>query len=209
MAITPALKPQITKDEADAILFLKKAKDAPLIILAVRGYFEKSMGHKEKNDRRIYDDAVALVTKDGIKTFNFNTDPNGYRPGHGTGAYKGMASLHEGLYEVHMMRKHKGKYAALCQDGGPVVVRRDADSKVPAKDIIKIDGDSFYLHKGNFGINLHMGGINGTSSEGCLTWPQSQYWDAMNFIYATMKANKMTKVQVCLVNLKEFMKVRK
>jgi lysozyme len=109
----------------------------------------------------MYDDALFVVTDDAFVAFNGNTDPSGYRKGAGTGAGKGMASLNPGVWPVYRLDLHQGKYLALCQRAGQVTVTRD--------------GTPPYPDTGMFGINIHKGGINGTSSEGCQTVPAAQW----------------------------------
>lgn len=149
-------------------------------LLGVRGYYRDSMGKKNVNDREIYDDAIFSVgPKNYFQSFNFNCDPNGYRRGHGKlDSTKGLASLEAGVYRVHVIDIHGGSvpHRALCQRKGVVSVLRDADSKVPEKDIILLDGYRTYREQGNFGINIHRGGANSTSSAGCQTLPPTQ-WD--------------------------------
>jgi lysozyme len=134
----------------------------PLVVVGIRGYYRDSMGAPGVNDRGIYDDALFLDTPDSFATFNGNTDPSRVRTGHGTGTAKGMAVLNEGLWYVHKFALHNGKYLALCQRLAQVTVTRD--------------GTPPYQDTGMFGINIHKGGYNTTSSLGCQTvhpdqWP--------------------------------------
>lgn len=196
----PKSRPQQTHEQCVEILKKHGSPDAPIRILVVRSYFRRTLGDPDKNDRGMYDDACFLVLKDRTVSFNFNADPSRYKPGHGKGSAKGMANLKPGLYRnVYMMAKHKGQYDAICQRGGPVTVLRDADSQVPEKDIVVVEGRRYYEHTGMFGINFHRGGINGTSSLGCNTWPVDQYKEAMDLIYSTMRKHGMKYVDVCLV----------
>jgi lysozyme len=93
----------------------------------------------------------------------------------GKGRSKGIASLDAGLWYVHKFDLHDGRYLALCQRLGQVTVTRD--------------GKPPYPDTGMFGINIHKGGYNTTSSLGCQTihpdqWPafielaadQAQRW---------------------------------
>ncbi|KQN25521.1 hypothetical protein ASE86_04650 [Sphingomonas sp. Leaf33] len=129
----------------------------PVFIVGIRGYYTASMG-EPGNDRGIYDDAIFLVSPAFFGAYNGNTDPSRYRAGTASGPGKGMARLMPGLWMVHTFDLHRGKsappYLALCQRKGPVSVTRDGvDQPV----------------SGNFGINIHCGRKNGTSSEGCQT----------------------------------------
>ena len=75
-----------------------------------------------------------------------------------------MASLKPGLWPVYRFGLHgKSQYFALCQTGGKVTVVRD--------------GEPDYEDTGYFGINIHRGGYNTTSSLGCQTIHPTQ-WDS-------------------------------
>lgn len=168
-AAVPPTRPKMTRDEVLALLAARHPEvnvpevlaAAGVLIVGVRGYYRDSLGKVGENDRRIYDDALFVISAGRMEAFNANTDPNGYRPGKGTGAGKGMAVLQAGVWPVYRLDKHKGEYLAVCQRAGPVVVMRD--------------GTPPYPDRGNFGINIHKGGLNGTSSEGCQTLPPSQW----------------------------------
>ncbi len=134
----------------------------PVFVVGIRGYYANSMG-KPGNERGIYDDAIFLVSPAFFGAYNGNTDPGGYRKGHGFGDQKGMARLNPGLWMVHRFAKHRGKYEALCQRAGDVTVTRD--------------GDPPYEHTGSFGINIHRGKTDRTSSIGCQTIYPGQ-WDS-------------------------------
>src|SRR3990167_1587858 len=138
-------------------------KICPLIVVGIRGYYREQMGAPEVNDRGIYDDAIFICSPQAMVAYNGNTDPSKYRKGEGDGAEKGMASLNPGVWYAHRFDYHKGEYLALCQREGKVSVTRD--------------GDPPYLDTGYFGINIHRGGYNTTSSEGCQTIHPSQ-WDS-------------------------------
>ena len=61
---------------------------------------------------------------------------------------EGTAILKAGQYRgVYMLSKHRGKYLALCQNGGPVTVWRDKDRD--------LEIDQEVEHTGMFGINIH------------------------------------------------------
>lgn len=133
----------------------------PVVVVGIRGYYKDTMGAPGVNDRGIYDDALFLDSPDAFVAFNGNTDPSAYRAGQGTGANKGMASLNPGLWYAHGFGQHKGKYLALCQRLGEVTVTRD--------------GNPPYTDTGYFGINIHKGGYQTTSSEGCQTIHPDQW----------------------------------
>lgn len=121
--------------------------------VGIRGYYKKTLGDPESNDRAIYDDALFIISTDDFVSFNGNCDPSRFS--------KGIATLKPGVWNVYKFDKHRGIYMALCQRAGKVTVSRDGK------------GDD----TGMFGINIHRGGSYGTSSAGCQTIPPSQWED--------------------------------
>jgi hypothetical protein len=180
----PKSKPQATIKEILAIVEANKInreKDKFLMV-GIRGYYLDSLGRVGKNDRGMYDDAVFLITPNEILAYNFNVDASRVRAGKGRGKGKGMAILNAGVYR-YKKGKHK-TYMAFTQ-AGPVTVTRD--------------GDNFQDH-GYFGINLHRGGVNGTSSLGCNTWPVSQFEDARAFAYSKLEEFKQKDFPYILID---------
>ena len=159
-------RPQWDKAKVEAILQQQfdaaRRKMPRVVILGVRGYFQDSMGVKGQNDRGIYDDAAFIYSPLYFRSFNFNTDPSR----HGMNEEgKGLAVLQPGIWDykigIHGMNKPKElQYRAFVQ-AGQVLLDRDGEGGV---------------EKGFFGINIHRGGINGTSSLGCQTTVRDQ-WD--------------------------------
>lgn len=150
-----ASKPKLTREE-----LLEMIKEdypihdiADVVFVGIRGYYKKSLGNPSANDRKIYDDAIFILTKDEIFAYNANVDPGAFK--------KGIASLIPGVYPAYKFDLHKGKYLAICQRAAKVTVNRD-----------DIGYDT-----GMFGINIHKGGINQVSSLGCQTIVPSQ-WDS-------------------------------
>ena len=117
--------PQMNEAEIREILTANNVNQDKVAVVAIRGYYLDSMGKRGANDRSIYDDAMFIVHPNGIERYQANTDPNGYRKGHGTGSQKGMAMLKTG---IHIFGKglHKGVQAfrqcepfTVVRDGSP------------------------------------------------------------------------------------------
>lgn len=155
--------PQLNDESIRAILEANGVPNSPyrdkVCVVAIRGYYLDSMGRAKVNDRRIYDDAMFIVSPRGIFAYQANTDPNGYRKGRGTGRGKGMAMLKPGVH-IYAKGRHKGRLA--FRQAEPFTVIRD--------------GNPPYEHVGYHAINLHSGGYNSTSSLGCQTLPKGT-WD--------------------------------
>ena len=107
--IIPAARPKLSKEDLLAHIQLAHPdfKMPDLFIAGIRGYYEDSMGDKDKNDRGIYDDALFIVGKDVFVPFNGNTDPSAFK--------KEIASLAPGIWPVYKFDLHRGQYLALCQ----------------------------------------------------------------------------------------------
>ena len=115
----------------------------------------------------LFDDYITISYKDGgewqFHIWEATTDPGkkGVLEYHNV---NGVARLVEGQYRgSHEIRKHQGKYDALCQKG-MLKVYRDAN-----KDL---KYDESKIQEGNsFGVNIHHAGENSTFvenwSEGC------------------------------------------
>lgn len=163
MPISPPERPRLSSSELRALIapYAIDRNKYPLVVVGIRGYYKNIMGAPGVNDRGIYDDAIFIDTAQATVAYNGNTDPSAHRVGTGTGSKKGMASLNSGAWFVHRFDYHKGKYLALCQRAGSVTVTRD--------------GDPAYPDTGSFGINIHRGGYNTTSSEGCQTIHPAQW----------------------------------
>lgn len=162
-------RPQLPSTDVRKILAAKgiTVPSGSVAILGVRGYYRDSMGATGKNDRGIYDDAAFVALHDRVIPFNFNTDPSAFRAG--------IATLIPGIWTFtpgwHKLGKASG-HVALRQLGDFTVSR---------------DGKGEY--RGQFGINLHRGGNNGTSSLGCQTVPPDQWIEFRNTVYRAIGVN--------------------
>lgn len=190
----PSSRPRLSKEDALKILKAKNVslKNYKVVLLGIRGYYLDSMGKEGTNDRRIYDDAAFWITNEVFESFNFNTDPNGYRPGDGHGNGKGMAVLKPGNW-LYQKGLHKG-YAAFRQ-GQAVIVMRDKT------------GGGYYEHSGWFGINIHRGGNSSTSSLGCQTLPTSQWNEFKALGYQLITKENVSNFCYCLVTEEDCRKI--
>lgn len=162
MSITPKSIPQITREQLIARLSQSPAIPSFAIdidrvfLVGIRGYYRDTMGRKGVNDRGIYDDAMFLVGQDHFSTYNANTDPSSPFKKH-------LATLRTGLWFYKLgthglNRPAAQRYQALVQ-AAPVTVDRDGEKS----------------ETGYFGINIHRGSINSTSSAGCQTIVPAQW----------------------------------
>lgn len=178
--IIPKSRPQATREQVIAyacqVTSEEEVKaaigDDGVLLVAVRGYYKKTMGDPSRNDRNLYDDALFILTPDKMRSYNWNVDPSKFR--------KGIASLLAGVYKLVKWR-HRGKYAAL----------QIVQDKVVRDQLAGID-------TGRHGINLHYGGDSDTWSEGCQTAPQAQYWQIQGHTYELMDRNKLKVVTYVL-----------
>jgi lysozyme len=142
------------------------------------------MGAPARNDRGIYDDAIFLVSPSAFVAFNANTDPSIRR--------RGVAVLRPGVWRyrvgIHgLSRPVRERYEALVQ-AAPVTVRRD--------DV----GDD----TGWFGINIHRGATNTTSSIGCQTIPPAQWPEFMRLVKREMRKYGVPEIPYVLEEEKLF-----
>jgi lysozyme len=157
-----------------------------LFLLGVRGYFSESIG-KPGNDISAYDDALFLVSPLGFSSWNANVDPSRYGVNKNAEG-KCMARLAPGCWKM-ISRIHRGKYQAFGQGGHEVTVERiDAHGKVAQTET------------GCFGINIHLGGVNGTSSEGCQTLPPEQWPDFRKTLNAALHLHDASYFHYILID---------
>lgn len=149
-------------------------------IVGIRGYYKDTMGEKGKNDRGLYDDAIILVGPNYYQTFNGNTDPSRQKPG--------IASLVPGL---HYYKKGQHKISGP----NPYAAFRPAtpDESLP----VTRDGKEG-ISKG-IAINIHKGGYNSTSSEGCQTLYPDQWLEFQVKAYDLMLNCGQKKIPYILI----------
>lgn len=179
--IVPNTKPKL--NQAEALEYVKSIAYPDIIkvpmLIGLRGYYKRTMGNPDENDRNIYDDAIVLVTPNVYATFNANTDPSITRPK--------VAVLKEGTW-LYQLGKHgyatKRPYPALVQAGAVTVVR-----------------DQQGEDTGWFGINIHRGGRNTTSSLGCQTIYPDQWDSFYALVSSEMKRFNETIINYVLIDL--------
>lgn len=143
-------------------------------ILGIRGYYKRTMGDPDRNDRNIYDDAF-FVTAPGVFFATIgNTDPSIYRPG--------VAVLVPGVYDC-VKHRHKGQYAAL-----QIVLDR-----------LLRDG-SKKIDVGRHGINFHYGSIARTGSLGCQTMPKPNFQTFQPMVYRLMDHYGKERIKYALID---------
>lgn len=151
----PSSRPQMKREVLEARIApfnIDRVKWCPLFV-GVRGYYLDSMGEAGENERGMYDDAMFIITPEHFFSYNANTDPSAWRDG--------IATLKKGFWPCYKFDLHRGQYLALCQRAGEVTVERD-----------NIGDDT-----GFFGINIHQGYYDSTSSLGCQTIYKDQWED--------------------------------
>jgi hypothetical protein len=158
-------------------------------LIGIRGYYPEMRVHG-KNARKVYDDAIFVVSRNAYASFNANTDPSG--EGWNAAINKPYATLKPGVWRFvqgwHKKGQPSGHRALRQPENYPFTVIRDAAKGKPS-----------YEEKGYFAINLHRGGEWSTSSWGCQTIVPSQ-WDAfINLVYAEMNRYGQKFIEYLLV----------
>lgn len=142
---------------------------APVMVLAIRGYYLNSQGEAGENDRGIYDDAMILIGPNYYQTFNANTDPRKHEKGIAQ-LLPGWHSFKQGWHGYGKASGHKAFRTANPDEVSPVL--RDGQNGI---------------QKG-FTINLHSGGFNNTNSAGCQTVYKGQWLEFQQAAYKLMNA---------------------
>jgi len=146
------------------------------------------MGKPGQNDRGIYDDALFIVTPNHFTAWNGNTDPSAWR--------SGIATLVPGVH-LYRMGNH-----GISRPGGGYPAFRPA---TPNEEL-PVSRDGVINPRPGIAINIHRGGRNTTSSEGCQTIPPSQ-WDAFYAaLSGQMKTHKLQTFPYLLVTQEKFSK---
>lgn len=198
-------RPILTREQAIA---LAGGTIDSVFLLGIRGFFDPGA----ENKRGIYDDAIFLVTPDGCLGFNANTDPSITRKGIAV-LQPGKYDYRQGLHGIHHLNLEdpadKTLYDKLISTGrdlepipgrilpyhafrqaGPVTVLRDGGMTTETK--IGINDWPW--------IDIHRGGINTTSSEGCQTIFPDQWPEIKEKGYAAMNAAGLQIIHYFLIN---------
>lgn len=187
MASVPNSRPRMTQADVLKELSAFPASDEFKVkVLGIRGYYKESMGNPVKNDRGIFDDAMFIVGPDFFATFNANTDPSVFKAGIASLVAPQMVLYKPGIHGISgknprpAFRQHSR--VKVMRDGNPTPITDTANAP--------------------FWINIHDGGFNTTSSEGCQTIYKSQwimFRDSLNY---QLKINKQTIFPYCLIEYK-------
>lgn len=160
-------------------------RDCKVRVLAVRGYFRRTMGDPTKNDVGIVDDAAFVITPKAIGRFNMNTDPS--RLGINRENGKHMAVLAPGVWP-YKRGTHRGEPGHIRQPhdedaGWMALPTYFGDERALGEFTVLRDG---VPDVGDFGINHHSASTRSTSSAGCQTWPPSQWTEYRDMVYRAL-----------------------
>lgn len=188
----PNSRPKATRETVITAATARWVKDHPGValpdrfVLGVRAYYDQTIA-PTGNNLNAYDDAFFIVTPNGMTSWNGNTDPARY--GWNSKAGKNMARLRVGCWKF-ISRMHRGKYQAFGQGDNTVSVDR-----------VRRDGTVEKIDTGNnFGIDLHLGGENGVSSEGCCTVPPSQWNDFRRAVNSLLSGGQLREFDFILTD---------
>lgn len=177
----PKLSPKKVRE-----LIVQQNVTSPVAILGIRGYYRRTMGHPESNDRGVYDDALFVVTPNRVTPFNGNTDPSSYRPG--------IATLRPGVYPYRRGRHGISRPSA---DGSPAGY--PALRPATPGEALPVDRDGVKNPRPGIAINIHRGGTSSTSSEGCQTVPPDQWDEFLRTVSEAMEDFQIRTVPYVLI----------
>lgn len=167
-----------------------------------------------------YDDIAGLYTPDGYQEFKFNTLPSAWRQDMAClvpGVYRWRKGLH-GMHHLNLGKdkdgavaspKDQAAYAWLLahpgQDHPDPAFRLTywAFREIPPMRVIRCGHSGTFTDSdaAPFFIDGHHGGLNGTSSEACQTWP-IEIWHAVRAAgFGAMDKYGQDEIAYCLVQL--------
>lgn len=176
--------PPVACNNADLLNLL--AKKNYVFLISFRGYYQDSMGKPGVNDRGIYDDCMCVVSDSNFVTFNANTDPSVFR--------KGIATLIPGIYPYR-----KGKHGITTHADGGYWAFRPAT----LNEAVPVTRDGQEGISSGVAINIHKGGYNSTSSEGCQTIYPDQWSEFQTMVYHLMDKCNQDNILYVLVDWKQ------
>jgi len=182
MSIIPVSKPQEKRRDTIARIPSDVLEKYHVILVGVRGYYRDSMGVVGKNDRSIYDDAIFVLVNNTLPigaagdiidsgeflSFNANTDPS-----YSDKQKPDVAVLSPG---IHLYKK--GRHRVSNPPSYPAFRPANKEEELP---VTRSGKPSMGI-----AINIHKGGINGTSSLGCQTIPPDQWDSFRSTVYMLM-----------------------
>jgi len=188
----PCSKPRASRETVIEALISQKLWSNDRVtrcsVIGCRGYYRDTMGRPGVNDRSIYDDAAFVLSPDIFESFNFNTDPHGWKRGRAT-----LESRQRVVYVAGYHGYGRATGHPAFRQASDVVVLRDGR----VGNGTNLGGGRFRDRASSrFWINLHRGGSVTTSSAGCQTVPPDQWpsfhdlvlselnkWGQSNFSY--------------------------
>lgn len=174
--------PALTRGQAEELFHNVFARPITnLEIIGIRGYFDPGA-----NKRGIYDDAILLISPNFYKIWNANCDPSVVRKDIAV-LQPGRYRYRKGLHGLHHLNMNVLQDRALLHKIDDIVKFQQTwqDIKVEGRILpyfaFRQDGDVTVKRDGADGtytdtpprlrmfIDIHRGGYNTTSSEGCQT----------------------------------------
>lgn len=178
--MTPRLRPQQDVSRTWHWLNVNGVDTTKPAILAMRGYFQDSMGKPGVNDRGIYDDAFFVVSPREHRSFFGNTDPTRHK--------HGVAMIMPG---VHPYRRAYHKWGKA---GGHPAFR----PATPGEEL-PVWRDGIEDPRPGIACNMHRGGWTTTSSEGCLTIHPDHWQEFYDMVDRLMDEYDLKTIPVCLI----------
>lgn len=212
-AIIDDLRHSVPTSLGGGVAFNRAIADCPVVMLAVRGYYADTYKRPDLNDYNVYDDAMFLFdTGRLVGRFNWNTDPS--KIGRNASIDKDYAMLRPGCYPFVKGPHHPGKpnevARAFRQPSEAEAKRRKletyfddprAEGKFSVLRVARDEGvPEGKVEWGMQNINIHPGGLHGTSSAGCQTCPREQWDEARDLAYARLDERAQTWLLYVLIN---------
>lgn len=196
--------PTLTREQAIEFCrnFFPEVRD-PVIVFGIRSYFNPG-----NNKRGIYDDAIGYISSSSYGVFPGNCDPSVTRADIAV-LQPGVWRYKKGLHGLHHLNPSVPADAAelkQLQDTG-----RDVSGYTACYWALRQAGDVTVLRDGytqpytdtpprpRMWIDIHRGGYNTTSSEGCQTIHPA-YWDAFFWKGVEPLLGKDQNIPYCLAD---------